>query len=154
MLYRCSKHPVPGDTQPSVSKRVCHPCALASQRGAFSTLSMMPTKEASCILQTYNLCVKCYLAVSEQHFLARRQGTSDETPYMRPSENYEKAKFEVHPSMRLLDIALYALCIPKVMNFRKFCKGEVRRIPIPRTRVNKGKKKAEAQKGPRPTEAR
>ena len=47
------------------------------------------------------------------------------------------------PSTRLLDIALHALRIPKVMNLGEFCTGEVRRRPVPRNRVDRGKRKGE-----------
>ena len=56
---------------------------------------------------------------------------------VRTSENCQQAKFKEHFSPPLLDIALHTLLIPKIMNFGEFCTGEVRRITLPRTRVNK-----------------
>ena len=54
-----------------------------------------------------------------------------------------QAKFEVQPFHAVTRYRLYALRIPWVMNFREFCKGEVRGIPVPCTWVNKGKRKGE-----------
>ena len=59
------------------------------------------------------------------------------TPSTRSSGDSTRAKFEGRTSTRLLDIALYALRILKVMNFREFCQGEVRRISLLGTSVNK-----------------
>ncbi len=64
-----------------------------------------------------------------------------ETPADRSSENSAQAKFEGRTSARLLDIALYARCIPKVMNFRELRQRELRRIRLPRTPVHKGKRR-------------
>jgi hypothetical protein len=50
------------------------------------------------------------------------------------------AKFEVHPVTRSLDVALYALRIPKVMNFRESL--------LPRTPVNRDKREPKPQTRP------
>src|SRR5215217_4788391 len=46
--------------------------------------------------------------------------------------------------MRTSENSVYA-------NFREYPKGEVRRIPLPRTPVNKGKKKGWGPRGPQPS---
>jgi hypothetical protein len=54
---------------------------------------------------------------------------------MRTSENSVSPRYT--PTTRLLDVAPYALRIPKVMNFREFCTGEVvRGIRLLRRWVN------------------